>query len=499
MFPFRNAFNASIRFVIIARTFLFLLLMSRQELAYAAESPTLGTVGAINGEIPGVNDVMCIVKPQYRHRSDLFSKLDRALSPDSGPDGLSYLLRPPIKYSVYKTESSFLGVWAYTFTLGIPKTSTGVESALQKFFGGSAAANNNPFDGCIVSFYEFYTGSADSDSAYRWYDREIYKQPKESIPLGLLHDVPPRESRNLFSRAKNQIEVIAPALPELAILSWPKQNSLVKKPAATSYYRYQGTQGESTVVYIIDLDLDLSHPEFENINLQDWLDTSSFPFDKGTYSLFYSANYHGSTVAAKIVGQKLGIAPNANVVFIPVLDGTFSWPTATLLTALLKAFDHIKTVNSGSPCIINIAVGQSYDNQPKPNSNSFYFDAIEEILSQLSKLPDVAVVVSAGNDDKGPPSGVPEVFAKDLKNFVTVGATGKELENLYQFDLSYKNFVWAPGNDVTEIQPFDPRKDVPDPKVSLVDYVGDYYIFGRPGATSIGNIPYSGFIKKSYY
>ncbi|KAF3916971.1 hypothetical protein AA313_de0207981 [Arthrobotrys entomopaga] len=460
--------------------------------ASKGDEPTPGKVGTLSNGINGVHDVICIVKPGSRRSYDKLEHFDLAfISPKSS---LSHMLQAPKKYSVYRLESKTLGVYAYYLNLGVYRRALGVRDDIEQYSKKNSVTN--VFSSCL-GFTPQSLHGLEEINGKRWYDFPPdsfpdYKEFERPIPQGLLTASTPRHRQNLqLGQSKNQIEVIRPALSELSVLSWPKQNDLVKEPVTSSYYRYQNALGRSTVVYIIDSAFDLTHPELENINLQDWIDIWSFPPGRDNYEIYETLNYHGSVIAAKIAGQRTGIAPDARIVFLPFLDGTKGAPLGVTLSALLKVYDHIKAVNSNSPCVINMAFSLPLD---RTGSEGFLYYAYKDIITRLSELPNVVMVTAAGNEGKGKPiDTVPQVIGKNMKNFITVGAVGMDFQNTGQFDASFTNFVWAPSDNITFIQPFDPRKD-PSRERSLTEYLADYYLPERDGSTSIAAATVSGML-----
>ncbi|KAK6524073.1 hypothetical protein TWF694_005736 [Orbilia ellipsospora] len=165
------------------------------------------------------------------------------------------------------------------------------------------------------------------------------------------------------------------------------------------------------------------------------------------------------------------------------------------MSALLKVYDHIKAVNSKSPCIINMSYGETGYTTQHP----LYEETYRDIVLALSALPNVVMVASAGNEPSvrqapqtlkrggTPIIDAPQIFGKDLDNFVLVGAATDTLENQFQVDTTYKNFVWARGKKITTVKPYDPR-NAPD------EFLGDWYQFGREGATSVATATVSGML-----
>ncbi|KAF3914340.1 hypothetical protein AA313_de0206105 [Arthrobotrys entomopaga] len=202
----------------------------------------------------------------------------------------------------------------------------------------------------------------------------------------------------------------------------------------------------------------------------------TFPAGNDKYELSNTGADHGSKVAAKIVGRKTGIAPDASIVFVPRLDGSRIDMPTLVLNAYLKIYDHIVTVNGNSPCIINHAFSISFEAPA-------VLQAFQDVLSAISKLPNVIFVAFAGNRPPGTPIvNIPHILSKDFKNFVSVGVVDENFQNMAQYDdVTYKNTVWGP-DVITVIKPADPRVEI----TSESDYYNEYFTFRAGGGTSGG-------------
>jgi hypothetical protein len=131
--------------------------------------------------------------------------------------------------------------------------------------------------------------------------------------------------------------------------------------------------GTNVVVYLVDSGVDISHPQFVNANIQ-----NLWSWDEN----FTDVNGHGTAMASLIVGESLGVVPEAILKNVQIPFGT-SITTSVLLTA----FDAILTDHLLTPTVKVVNCSWTV---PK----SSILDAkITELQSH-----GLVVVAAAGND-----------------------------------------------------------------------------------------------------
>ncbi|KAK6532937.1 hypothetical protein TWF281_007108 [Arthrobotrys megalospora] len=425
--------------------------------------------------------VSCIVKPKYRKRIEVFTKLDDAFLTGSLS---SWPLLPPRKYSTYRVQSEHLGVWVYIMTHSMQKpyefdTSivAQLEKKIRRLLGGISSlvtASGYPFSRC--ESLPIRRPATDS----RWYETPL-KEP-----------LPPSEPWRHYQEEtvpESDISITRNALGELPILSWPKDVEYDnlghpnRKIFETSYSHYK-KPGFGTVVYVLDSGFDLSHPEFVNTDVQDWIFTGKFPAEEDVEYFEESMPVqlqHGTAMAGLIVGKRTGIAQDAELVVATRINGYGVDEAFGSFDGILRIYDHIKAYNPDRPCIINVSL--------------IFKTSVGElaagVIEELNALGNVIVVLAAGN---GKPTekltGNPTILAtrKDMKRLIIAGGSNGLFRNLYQFDDKFLNMVWAPvDRSVLSVFP-DPRT----PEDQIRDHM--YYQRFPGGGTSVAAALVSGML-----
>ena len=100
--------------------------------------------------------------------------------------------------------------------------------------------------------------------------------------------------------------------------------------------------GTNVVVYLVDSGIDISHPQFVNANIQ-----NLWSWDEN----FTDVNGHGTAMASLIVGESLGVVPEAILKNVQIPFGT-SITTSVLLTAFLVCVHIPSCTNVGSASLL---------------------------------------------------------------------------------------------------------------------------------------------------
>lgn len=143
---------------------------------------------------------------------------------------------------------------------------------------------------------------------------------------------------------------------------------MVQAPQAWEHAR-----GENSVVAVIDTGIDYTHPELEgrfgHVLGVDFV-SGGDPYDD---------NGHGTHVAGTVAGKSTGVAPQATLYAIKVLDAGGSGSEVAVLRGIEWAIEH-------NVHVINMSLGSSYASAP------------EAKLVALAAQKGIAVACAAGND-----------------------------------------------------------------------------------------------------
>ena len=209
-------------------------------------------------------------------------------------------------------------------------------------------------------------------------------------------------------------------------------------------YRYAAPAGEGVSVYVIDTGLHATHDEFEGrvgqgrnfaANDTGLLGLGGLPLVGPILNSGGGAdpadttdcNGHGTHVASTAAGTTYGVAKEAQVVPVRVLDCSGGGSTSDVIAGV----DWV-TANHEKPAVANMSLGGGDS------------DALDEAVQNATEAG-VTFVVAAGNSDADACGGSPNRVAEA----VTVGSTTKKDERS-----SFSNFgtcvdLFAPGSNIT--------------------------------------------------
>ncbi|KAF3941935.1 hypothetical protein ABW19_dt0205520 [Dactylella cylindrospora] len=417
------------------------------------------------------NTFACILKPASRHH-EFLTGLDDILRP---------LSRPPQKYSIFKTESPYLGTWAYS-----------VEIVDRELWDRLGFRDLVPWDEHCQ--FSGYIGGIDGSPKIFEIDRENIVRITDPIALPsivkLLDDIviegqtdgdivkPAKFKRTRMAggtygverpRSVIRYESAASGLP---LLSAPREPELFADEDVRNTFFNYANPGKGVVVYVLDSGCDESHPDLKNVNIQAWLSGGRVPIEKGRDTV---SEYHGTAVAAKIAGLKTGVAQEAELVIAASDTRDGSGDHLAILDSLVKTYDHIRMHNSKKPCVINMSWGWSTQSmwgwhlsQGHPRASEYrdidkvIQNMLKDIIRRLAEL-DVILVACAGNGNwEEKITEIPPVLKADpivRPKMVVVGGTGVDHINRYQLD-PYVT-AWAPAEAILVAGPYDPEREPP--------------------------------------
>ena len=178
-----------------------------------------------------------------------------------------------------------------------------------------------------------------------------------------------------------------------------------------------GHLGKGVTIYVMDTDIDIEHQDFggrANIG-------TTFLKNSDTHEWA-----HGTMVASMAAGEQCGMAPQANIVSVVVLDGKGTTHTSTVM----KALDWVMA-NAARPCVVNLSLDG--------NRSIALSEAIRRMVA--SGIP---VTIAAGNESDDACHSSPS----DVMEAVVVGSLG-----LDGAIASFSNYgscvdVYVPGQNV---------------------------------------------------
>jgi subtilisin family serine protease len=185
-------------------------------------------------------------------------------------------------------------------------------------------------------------------------------------------------------------------------------------------YTYPDSAGEGVTVYVLDTGVRVTHEDFGG-RASDGYDAIEDD------DVAQDGHGHGTHVAATVAGASHGVAKNAEIVGVRVLDDTGYGTTAEVVAGI----DWV-TRNAQLPAVANMSLGGGLDT------------VLDEAVSN-SIAAGVTYAVAAGNDNRDAsaysPARVPEA--------ITVGATNSADARSIFSNYGSVLDLFAPGSEIT--------------------------------------------------
>ncbi|WP_405387630.1 S8 family peptidase [Streptomyces sp. NBC_01102] len=240
--------------------------------------------------------------------------------------------------------------------------------------------------------------------------------------------------------------------------SWGLDRIDQTETAGDSAYTYPDAAGDGVTAYVIDTGVRVTHTDFEGRATSgfDAVDNDDDADD---------GNGHGTHVAGTIAGAAHGVAKQAKIVAVRVLDDSGSGTTEQVVAGI----DWV-TANHEGPSVANMSLGGGAD----PALDA----AVEKAIAS-----GVTFAVAAGNESsdagEGSPSRVPDA--------ITVASSTEDDEQS-----SFSNYgsvvdIYAPGSDITSTwnDSDDGTNTISGTSMATPHVVGAaaVYLGGHPDAT----------------
>jgi major intracellular serine protease len=206
----------------------------------------------------------------------------------------------------------------------------------------------------------------------------------------------------------------------------PKGVEMIQAPAV-----WEKSTGKGITIAILDTGCDLTHPELKDRIIGGRNFTND---DNGNSEIFRDYNGHGTHVAGTIAASRnvkgvVGVAPEANLLIIKVLDrngsGQYDWIINGISHAIEQKVD-----------IISMSLGGPAD-----------VSELHEVI-QKAVANNILVVCAAGNEGDGQDSTEELAYPGSYNEVISVGAINLE-RKISDFSNSNKEVdVVAPGENI---------------------------------------------------
>ncbi|KAB2578899.1 putative peptidase s8 s53 subtilisin kexin sedolisin protein [Lasiodiplodia theobromae] len=199
-------------------------------------------------------------------------------------------------------------------------------------------------------------------------------------------------------------------------------------PSSTSYtYTYSSTAlGSGVDIYIVDTGIRTSHTQFGSRATVGWSAFTSQTDDNG----------HGTHVSGTSAGNTVGVASNANLIGVKVLDASGSGTSS----GLIGGIDYVASQHesrSGESGFVGSVASLSLGFNGRST-------AVESALVALSDAG-VHIAVAAGNDGDDASNYTPGSLGGDVSNIISVGAANILDEVAYFSNSGPTVDLYAPG------------------------------------------------------
>ncbi|KAF3273683.1 hypothetical protein TWF970_008881 [Orbilia oligospora] len=240
---------------------------------------------------------------------------------------------------------------------------------------------------------------------------------------------------------------------------------------------------EGVKMYYLDTGCDLSHAEFEGVELE-WLYPNRDGLDEPGESpgYFYHDKStifaHGTTTLSKILGKSIGVAPKVDVTLVRLEMTIYgrSISGSVMVNAMMMTYDHIveNRAKMKKPCVVVSSTAMILWDKESPINRYI----CKLWITSLRKMG-CYVVVAAGNEqevnDQGfiPLTTYPQLLAGDPEvdiNLLVVGGHNDEGFNRFAFNkfVSISAQAWK----VVAVKAYLPGDGPPDG-----DWSGSYQYF----------------------
>ncbi|KAK6339873.1 hypothetical protein TWF718_009262 [Orbilia javanica] len=330
-------------------------------------------------------------------------------------EALRKVAAPPKVLNVYTLESVYLGCVAFTVTMQV--NSSELAWRTRRKFGRGLLDPVKVFSGTDENLLE--SSWSERAKTVPWLNGDVEPSSRRSssgridgpsqIPSGLQLRSTGDKGTDQAATETGQLQAVANTesgqLSEMRMLSQPPEPG--EAGLEDSFWNYESA-GDGQVVYIIDTGLDPTVQELRDVIFDDIISTGPFPTDEKGMGM--TTKWHGTIVTSKVAGKITGAAQKAKIVFIETGDGRSidTFEPEGWIDGLLRIYDHIKSVNNGKNCIVNISFGFGlgffevlWAANPRftiaDGIRSYFWDSLLYVLGEITRLPNVIVVSSAGN------------------------------------------------------------------------------------------------------
>ncbi|GAU69471.1 putative peptidase S8 family protein [Streptomyces sp. NBRC 110611] len=222
-------------------------------------------------------------------------------------------------------------------------------------------------------------------------------------------------------------------------------------------YTYPKNAGKTVTAYVIDSGVRITHQDFGG--------RASYGYDAVDHdNIAQDDNGHGTHVAATVAGKKYGVAKNAKIVAVRVLDGLAKGTTEQIVAGIDWVTQH-----AAKPAVANISITGGAD-------------PVVDQAVQRSIASGITYVVAAGNDNKDAAGYSPA----RVREAITVGATTKGDARYELSNYGSTVDIFAPGSSITSAWGSSDRAFLADSGTSMaaphVAGAVALYLAGHPSA-----------------
>lgn len=224
-----------------------------------------------------------------------------------------------------------------------------------------------------------------------------------------------------------------PSAPARTVTSWglDRIDQHTKNIYNSKYNPPCGLTGEGTDVYVLDSGISYTHNEFNGKAMYPGCD----PIDQlaGTNQSGLDCTGHGSHVAGTIVGKSVGVAPNATVFSVRILDCHNKGSASSVLLGIdcvLKKYKERRR-----PAVVNLSIYGEKDLTVKRG------------IDKLMKAG-ITVVSIAGNNADGRPKDSCRVAPGSIQGVITASASTKDDQTYEGSNVGLCVDLYAPGADI---------------------------------------------------
>ncbi|MCG9126025.1 S8/S53 family peptidase [Candidatus Poribacteria bacterium] len=199
-----------------------------------------------------------------------------------------------------------------------------------------------------------------------------------------------------------------------------RKTNLLPEESGISVAHNNGITGQGVLVGVLDTGCDADHIQFRRKQIEFRYVPPNYD-EKLRNVRGFDVDGHGTHVCGIIAGEKIGVAPDVDLMVASVIESeSYRTSLKRITVALNWMLSEIQRVeNRNKPIIINMSLGFKPEFISKED-HDYLMIGIQELIRRLVEVFDILVVAAIGNDSSGNmcfPGYIPETLSVGAIDF----------------------------------------------------------------------------------